>query len=287
MSEARSGLNRDCVGTVSSPTRRSWTATDSVIYALGVGAGPDELAFATDDTRGVEPRAVPTMAVVLALPSREIALAMGDYDRSKLVHGSQTTIVYRPIPVAGEVEYATTITGVYDKGSGAAVETETIATDLADGEAVFVNRSVAFIRGEGGWGGDRGPASVIPKPPEREPDRRITYDLAANQALIYRLSGDRNPLHSDPTYARRAGFDKPILHGLCTYGFVGRALIEYACDGNPDGLRAMTARFVAPMYPGDSLTVSMWRVDDDHTVFTGHRDGDQLVISGGLGERFV
>lgn len=287
MSREYAGLNHDCAGTVSSPSTRAWTNLDSVIYALGVGAGPDELAFATDDTRGVEPRALPTMAVVLAKPGEDIAKAMGDFDRSKLVHGSQTTIVHSPLPAAGTVEWVTRIVGVYDKGSGAAVETEMVATDAATGADLFTNRSVAFVRGEGGWGGERGPASTLPTVPEREPDQLIDYAIAPNQALLYRLTGDRNPLHSDPAYAARAGFDRPILHGLCTYGFVARALLAHACDGDVEQFRAMSARFVAPMFPGDTLSVALWRLDGGATVFAGYRDGDKPVITGGFGERFV
>ena len=281
------GLNVDCAGTFTSATERSWTSQDSVLYALGVGAGPNELAYSTDDTRGTPNLALPTMAVVLAVPGPEIAKAMGDFDRRKLVHGSQTTILHGVLPAAGSVSYSSRIANVFDKGSGAAVETETVAVDSATGESLFTNRSVAFIRGAGGWGGDRGPSGARPMTADREPDHRIEFVVADNQALIYRLSGDRNPLHSDPNFARAAGFDRPILHGLCTYGFVGRALLDFACDGDPSRLRALSARFVAPMYPGERLTVAMWTVDESNTAFEGRRNGDQVVIAGGLGDRFV
>jgi acyl dehydratase len=280
------GLNHDAAGAVSSPAMRTWTTSDCVIYALGVGAGTSELRFATDDTRGCAATALPTMAVVLAVPGPEIARAMGDYDRSKLVHGSQTTIVHSPVPAAGSIRYTTSITGIYDKGSGATVETETVAIDSASDEPVFTNRSVAFIRGEGGWGGDRGPATAKTPLPDRAPDWNVEFAIAGNQALIYRLSGDRNPLHSDPRSARAAGFDRPILHGLCTYGFVGRALLDHACSGDLDQFRTMSARFVAPVYPGDRLSVAMWSLGDGNTAFEGHRNGTELVITGGLGNRF-
>jgi acyl dehydratase len=281
------GLNLDCAGTVTSATERTWTSRDAVIYALGVGAGPDELAFSTDDTRGTACAALPTMAVVLATPGPEVAKAMGDYDRKMLVHGSQTTILHAPLPAAGHISARSTILSVFDKGSGAAVETETVATDVETGRPLFTNRSVAFIRGAGGWGGDRGPSVTRPSTPQREPDRRVDYVVADNQALIYRLSGDRNPLHSDPNFARVAGFDRPILHGLCTYGFVGRALVDFACGADPARFDAMSARFVAPMFPGDHLNVSLWTIDDRTTAFEGRRNGDQLVITGGLGDQYA
>ncbi|GAA1845838.1 MaoC family dehydratase [Actinomadura bangladeshensis] len=274
------GVNRDAAGFTSSTATRTWSSTDSVVYALGIGCGVDELAFSTDDMRGVEPRAVPTMGVVLAVPGPEIAAAMGDYDRRKLVHGSQTTIVHSAIPAAGTIEYSSTILGVYDKGSGAAVETEIRATDPATGAPVFTNRSVAFIRGDGGWGGDRGPSQPPATPPERKPDHVVTRHVADNQALIYRLSGDRNPLHSNPEFARAAGFERPILHGLCTYGMVGRALLQQVCGGDADAFGELTARFVAPVFPGDDLVISIWATEPGVAVFEGRRDEEQLVIAG-------
>jgi acyl dehydratase len=280
------GLNVDCVGFRSSPTTREWTEHESVLYALGVGCGTDELSFCTDDTRGVPLQALPTMAVVLAVPGPEIAKAMGDYDRRMLVHGSQSTVVHNPLPAAGSISYSSQIVGVYDKGSGAAVETRTSAVDSATGEALFDNTSVAFIRGAGGWGGDRGPSDGRPTVRDREPDHSVDFDVAANQALIYRLSGDRNPLHSEPRFAQAAGFDRPILHGLCTYGYVGRALLSFACEGDVARFGTMSARFVTPMYPGDRLTVAMWRIDEGNTAFEGRRNGDQLVIAGGLGDQY-
>jgi acyl dehydratase len=280
------GLNLACAGTVSSTTERSWTSRDSVLYALGVGAGPDELAFSTDDARGTPNQALPTMAVVLAVPRPEIAKAMGDFDRRMLVHGSQTTILHGVLPAAGRISYSSRIANVFDKGSGAAVETETVAADGETGKPLFTNRAIAFIRGAGGWGGERGPSAQRFDVGNREPDHCTEFPVADNQALIYRLSGDRNPLHSDPNYARAAGFDRPILHGLCTYGFVGRALLQFACGGDPSRMQAMSARFVAPMYPGERLTVAMWTVDNSNTAFEGRRNGDQVVIAGGMGERF-
>jgi acyl dehydratase len=274
------GVNRDAAGATTSTRTREWSTTDSVIYALGVGCGADELAYATDDTRGAEPRALPTMAVVLALPGPEITAAMGDYDRRKLVHGSQTTIVHSPIPAAGAVDYNSTILGVYDKGSGAAVETETRATDSVTGKPMFTNRSVAFIRGDGGWGGDRGPSQPAHQPPERKPDHLVTQHVADNQALLYRLSGDRNPLHSDPAFARAAGFERPILHGLCTYGVVGRVLLRDVCGGDVDAFGELSARFVSAVYPGDDLAIAIWLTGPGTAVFEGRRAESQLVITG-------
>jgi acyl dehydratase len=171
---------------------------------------------------------------------------------------------------------------VYDKGSGALVVTETESVDAATDKPLFTTRSAAFIRGEGGWGGDRGPSGPRNVPPERTPDHEVTYTTRVDQALTYRLSGDRNPLHSDPSFATAAGFERPILHGLCTYGFTGRALLHTLCDGDPARFRSMEARFSSSVYPGDDLTIAMWRTGDGEAIFQTRRTGDQVVIDGGL-----
>ena len=138
------------------------------------------------------------------------------------------------------------------------VATETTATDEADGTPLYTNYSSAFIRGEGGWGGDRGPSGPRNVPPEREPDHEITYQTSPDQALVYRLSGDRNPLHSDPSFAAMGGFDRPILHGLCTYGFTGRALLHALCGSDPARFQHVEGRFSSPVLPGDALSIKMW-----------------------------
>ena len=140
----------------------------------------------------------------------------------------------------------------------------------------------AFIRGEGGWGGDRGPSGPRNVPPERDPDHVVSYATRTDQALLYRLNGDRNPLHSDPKFAARAGFPKPILHGLCTYGFTGRALLQTLCGSDPSRFKSMDARFTSSVYPGDELTISMWVTGDGEAVFQTRRPGDAVVIDNGL-----
>jgi acyl dehydratase len=172
------------------------------------------------------------------------------------------------------------VTGIYDKGSGAVVAMEATATDTSSGEPLFTSTMSAFIRGEGGWGGDRGPSEKI-TPPDRAPDHEVTYETRHDQALLYRLSGDRNPLHSDPEVAKAVGFEKPILHGLCTYGFTGRALLHTLCGSDPSKFRRMDARFSKPVFPGDSLTVRMW-ADGSQSIFqTVNQNGD-VVIDNGL-----
>jgi acyl dehydratase len=138
-----------------------------------------------------------------------------------------------------------------------------------------------FIRGAGGFGGERGPSGPRNEAPDRAPDVEISYQTSSDQALVYRLSGDRNPLHADPEFAKLAGFDRPILHGLCTYGFTGRALLHGLCDSDPARFTSMEGRFSAPVFPGDELTVSMWRTADGEAVFTTRTQNGQAVITEG------
>jgi acyl dehydratase len=139
---------------------------------------------------------------------------------------------------------------------------------LMAGEPLYTNTSSVFIRGEGGWGGDRGPSGPKNVPPERDPDHVVTYQTSPDQAFVYRLSGDRNPLHTDPAFAAMGGFDRPILHGLCSYGFTGRALLHAVCDSDPARFQHIEGRFAAPVLPGDTLRVAMWSGEPGETVFT-------------------
>ena len=276
-------INPDAVGNRSEPARRSWTSKDCLLYALGVGAGAEdptaELEFTTENSQDVTQRALPTIPVVLAVPGAGLGV-IGSFNPAMLVHGEQAVELAREIPVEGELESVTEVLGIYDKGSGALVVTETKATLVSDGQPLFTTRSGAFIRGEGGWGGDRGPSTKL-APPEAPPDLEETYPTRVDQALLYRLSGDRNPLHSDPKFAELAGFRKPILHGLCTFGFTGRALLHSLCDGDPSRFRSMGGRFSSPVYPGEGLTVRMWRTGDGEVLFqTTGPDGRVVLDSG-------
>ena len=155
--------------------------------------------------------------------------------------------------------------------------------DAHTGEPRFASTSSLFIRGEGGFGGARGPSSSAEPWPAREPDDVVTYAVRPDQALVYRLSGDRNPLHSDPVFAKRAGFDRPILHGLCTYGFTGRALLHAVCGSDPARFRSMAGRFSRPTYPGDTLTISIWSEGDGVRFRTDNQRGETVIDAG----RFV
>lgn len=277
-------LNPEAVGTVSSPAEARWTSKDTLLYAVSVGAGTSELAYTTENTSGVDQQVLPTFPVVIATsgggdhPMGKI----GTFNPAMLVHGQQAVTLHRPLPPAGTAEVVSEVVAMYDKGKAAVVVLESRAS--IDGEPLYTTRMSAFIRGEGGWGGDRGPSGAVNEPPEREPDHVVNYQTSPDQALVYRLNGDRNPLHSDPAFAAMGGFDTPILHGLCTYGFTGRALLHSLCDGDASRFHHMEARFSSPVLPGEQLTIKIWRTGDGEGVFTTSV-GDRTVIDQG-GVRF-
>ncbi len=278
-------INPEAVGARSETVRRAWSSKDSLLYALGVGAGSDdaleELQFTTENSRGHEQRVLPTMALVLGGRTGGIFKALGPYDSAMVVHAEQRFEQHREIPAEGELESQTELIGVYDKDKYAQIVSETKAFLFGTGEPLFTNVGSVFIRGEGGWGGDRGPASAGSNIPDSSPDLELPFRIPANQALIYRLSGDRNPLHADPTFAARAGFQRPILHGLCTYGFAGRLLLHSLCGSDPARLRSMSGRFATPVVPGDALTVRVWTTDDDSAAFQAvHEDGRVAIDRG-------
>jgi acyl dehydratase len=274
-------INPDAVGATSDPVDVSWTSKDALLYAVGVGAGTNELAFVTENTNGVDQQVLPTFAVVVGWGQGGGAVSkIGSFNPAMLVHGQQAVTLHRPIPTDGWATMSSKVVGIYDKGKAAVVATE---TEVVQGDdPLFTTRSSLFIRGEGGWGGDRGPSGAVNVPPERAPDHQITYQTSPDQALVYRLSGDRNPLHSDPSFAAMGGFDRPILHGLCTYGFTGRALLHTLAASDPARFEHMEGRFSAPVLPGDALTVSIWNAGAGEAVFTTARQDGTLVNDPGL-----
>jgi len=280
--------NLDAIGKESAPIERSWTSKDALLYAVGVGAGaedpldPRELRFTTENSQGIEQRVLPTFAVIIGGGGMNLD-AVGPINMAALVHGEQSITLHRPIPVEGTLVSVGKITGIYDKGSGMVIVAEASATLKDTGEPLLTTSMSAFIRGEGGWGGDRGPSGPRNVPPDREPDHVVTYRTRPDQALTYRLSGDRNPLHSDPEFAKRAGFPRPILHGLCTYGFTGRALLHSLCDSDDARFKSMEARFARPVMPGDTLTVKIWVTGDGQAVYTTEdQQGETKISEGGF-----
>ena len=280
------GLDHSVVGTSSEPQRKSWDSKDALLYAVGVGAGLGdplkELEFTTENSEGIEQKVLPTFGVLIA--QARGGRDLGDFDRAMLVHAEQYVELHRPLPVAGTVSTTGTVTGIYDKGSGALVVTENKAVDAETGEPLVTTRGGTFIRGEGGFGGDRGPKDSWQRP-DRDPDHTVTLETRPEQALVYRLSGDRNPLHVDPKFAARGGFDRPILHGLCTYGVTGRALLHTLCGSDPARFGSMYGRFSKPVWPGDTLTVSIWETDGGALFQTTRPDGAVVIDRGRIQTR--
>ncbi len=272
-------LNPDAVGSKGDPIDVSWNSKDCLLYAVGIGAGTDELAFTTENTNDVEQQVFPTFPVVIGWGRGSAIGNIGSFNPALLVHGQQSVTLHRPIPVEGTATLRSEVTAMYDKGKAAVVVTATTAT-MGD-EPLYTNTASVFIRGEGGWGGERGPSGPQNVPPDRAPDHQVTYETSPDQALVYRLSGDRNPLHSDPSFAAMGGFDRPILHGLCTYGFTGRALLHALCGGDPTRFGHVEGRFTSPVFPGESLTVSMWETGEGEAVFSTSA-GVRAVIDQGL-----
>jgi acyl dehydratase len=288
-------LNPEAVGTTSEPVERSWTHKDALLYALGVGAGSldptgFELDLTTENSQGIAQRVLPTFATIVGQGGAAIR-SIGEFDMAMLVHGEQGIRLHGEIPPEGTVSVTSKVAGMYDKGSAGLVVLEGEARHAESGELAFSTRTAMFIRGAGGFGGPRNPegdeeSALAGEPlPTREPDEVVTYATRTDQALLYRLSGDRNPLHSDPTFAKRAGFDRPILHGLCTYGFTGRALLHSVCASDPARFGAMRARFSKPTMPGDTLTISVWDIGDQSKGayrFRTETQRGETVIDAGL-----
>ncbi len=271
-------INPDAVGARGNPSKRSWTSKDALLYAVGVGAGTEELPFTTENTKDTPQKVLPTFAVIIGGGGAPWD-AVGSFNPALMVHGEQGIELFDEIPPDGELESVGECTAIWDKGSAAVLEFESTATNLATGKPLLKTRTMLFCRGEGGWGGDRGPSEKI-EFPDRPADHEVVYSTREDQALTYRLSGDRNPLHSDPSFAAMGGFDKPILHGLCTWGFTGRALLHTLCDGDASRFKKMNSRFSKPVIPGDTLTISMW-VDGNTALFrTANQNGDVVIDQG-------
>ena len=274
-------INPDAVGTQGEPFVVSWNSKDCLLYAVGIGAGANDLAFTTENSIDVKQQVYPTFPVIITRDPGSPMRNIGTFNPAMLVHGQQAVTLHRPVPVEGSARMVTRITGIYDKGKGAVVATEQVAVDANDGSPMFTLNSSAFIRGEGGWGGDRGPGGDKNVPPSRAADHTVTYATSPDQAYVYRLSGDRNPLHSDPKFAAMGGFDRPILHGLCTYGFTGRALLKSLCDNDAARFTHIEGRFASPVFAGESLTISIWTTNPGEAVFTT-AVGDRTVLDQGL-----
>jgi len=258
----------------------AWDHKDVQLYHLGLGAGrpatdPDELRYTLESRLHV----LPSFATVAGAGSPGVISGLSmpgvDVDLARVLHGGQRIEVHRPIPVAGTASATSRIAAVYDKGKAAILVMRTEVAD-ADGP-LWTNDAQIFVRGEGGWGGDRGPSTRL-EAPTGPPDRTVERLVREDQALLYRLSGDWNPLHADPEFAKLAGFDRPILHGLCTYGMTLKAVVDTVLGGDVARVRAYTTRFAGVVYPGETLRIRMWRRESGVQVAVSAVERDDAPV---------
>ncbi|MFV0280421.1 MAG: MaoC/PaaZ C-terminal domain-containing protein [Rhodoblastus sp.] len=260
---------------------------DTMLYALGLGLGADpmdrkQLRFVYEQ----DLLALPTMAVVVAPLGFWMKDPAVGVDWKKLLHGEQGLVLHKPIPAEGEVIGRSRILEIVDKGKdkGALAFIERTIEDARTGELIATLNSTSFLRGDGGFGGPTGPTPAPHKLPERTPDKVCDLPTAPGQALIYRLSGDYNPLHADPDVAATAGFKQPILHGLCSLGVAGHAVLKTYCDYDPTRLAALKLRFSSPVYPGETIRTEMWSDGKDISFRARVVERDKVVLDNGLAE---
>ncbi|HEU5112491.1 MAG TPA: MaoC/PaaZ C-terminal domain-containing protein [Acidimicrobiia bacterium] len=265
-----------------------WDEDDIILYHLGIGAGvpptePAELRYAYEGDLHV----LPTYATIPQFP---VMMSMGyapgfDINPAMILHGEHEIEVHEPIPTSGSVTQSGRVTEILDKGKGALALVEIVSVLEKTGRPLFTNRASIYIRGEGGFGGDSGAPSED-LTPERDPDHVVESITLPQQALLYRMaSGDKNPLHADPGFAAFAGFERPILHGLCTFGIACKATVDHALSGQTDAVAAFRGRFSGVVYPGETLITSVWDEGDRLIVSAVAKERGALVLTNGVMRR--
>lgn len=267
---------------------QSYTEKDVILYALGIGLGHDpldekQLNFVYEKNL----KAFPTLGAVLGFPGLWMREPGTGIDYVKVVHGEQRMQFHKPFAPSGQVVGRSRVTHVIDKGAdkGAIVIVERNIHDMSDDTLLATVQQTSFLRGDGGFGTADTPPEALPKVPEHSPDYRCSLPTLPQAALLYRLNADPNPLHIDPQVAQRAGYPKPILHGLCTYGVAAHAIVKTLCDYDPSRLMRFDTRFSAPVYPGETLEVAMWKRDDGVVQFQAKVvERDIVVLNNGLAQ---
>jgi acyl dehydratase len=262
-------LNLEAIGHTSSELTHTYTWKDVVLYALGIGATRDELDFLYE-RRG--PKVFPTYTVIPGFAAHGALFDTIGGQLQGLVHASQTIRLHKPLPASGTLRTVAKVKGIYDLKRMAESQVTTETRD-ADGELLAETEWSILYRLDGGFGGEAPPKRERVKTPERAPDFSVRQTIGPEQAILYRLSGDLNPLHIDADFAKAAGFDAPILHGLCTYGYVGRAVLKAVAPGQPERLKVLSGQFRRPVWPGETLVTEGWN------------EGNRILLRAGTEER--
>lgn len=270
-------ISNDIVGLKFDPVPVNWNENDTMLYALAVGANPDDDLEYVYEAKG--PKVVPTFGVIPGMTSLFGLGSNVDINLLMVLHGEQTIELLRPIPP--KVKNGTaqgSIKEVFDKGKAAVIGVECVVSD--DDGPIIRTQSSIFVREAGGFGGERGPSTKgVNEPPARDPDKVIEYKTLPQQGALYRLTGDRVPLHIDPEFAKMAGYDKPFMHGLCTYGFVCRAILEAFCDDEPENFKSLAGRFADQVWFGDTIIVKMWKTGTGEATVQAETQDGTITIS--------
>ena len=270
-------ISNDLVGLTTDPIDVTWGEKDVQLYALAVGCKPaDELDFVYEH-RG--PKVLPTYSVISGMDILATVMMKVEFNLAMLLHGEQKITLHRPIPAKGKAKGQGKVVEVWDKGKAAVIGVECVVED--EKGPLFTTYETLFIRGAGGFGGERGPSSEETKVvvPDRDPDYVVEDQTRPEQAAIYRLTGDRNPIHIDPQFAKFGGYNEPFLHGLCTYGFSGRAVLHSLCGCDPEKFISMSARFSDQVYMGDIVITKIWDEGNGRAVMTAETQKGNIVMN--------
>ena len=259
----------------------SWSQDDVILYHLGVGAGanptePGELEYTYEKQLKVLPSfgVIPVFGALggmAQVPGIQLNFML-------VLHGEQDIELHKPLPPTAQIKSKGRVAGIYDKGKAALIVLEVESREAESGDPLFTNRFSIFARGEGGFGGESGPKAGN-QAPDRKPDAVVESPTLPQQALLYRLNGDKNPLHADPEFAKLGGFDTPILHGLCSFGIVCKAAVDHALAGDVAKVARYQARFAGVVFPGETIVTSLWKEDDRILIAAKSKERDAPVIS--------
>lgn len=276
-------INTDIIGKKRENPPFKYEQKDAILYALGIGTELDELDFLYEKDLKV----FPTFAVIPFGPLILPFIKEAGINLFALLHGEQKITMHKTIPPSGSITNTSVCSSIWDKGDKGAVFTLDSEGRDADGNLLFEIKALLMDRSGGNFGGERGPKGVKIEPPEgQKADFSVSYTTSPKQAALYRLTGDMNPLHIDPEFAKQGGFDIPVLHGLCTYGYAGRAILHSICGGDPVNLKSFAVRFMGVVFPGDTLITEGWKVDDKNYIINTKTQDGRLVLGDGTVELF-